>query len=268
MYKKIILICGMPRSGTSWLGQIFDSSPDVAFRMEPLFSYQFKNTINEQSSKEKITEFFSNVYLTNDDFIHQRENRIKGSYCSFKKKLTPDFLVVKTTRHHNLLEKYLNSIDCIEIISIIRHPCAVINSWINTDREFKSKGCAIEKDWKNGKCRKNGYGEFWGFDDWLSVTQQHVALSEKFPNFIVVEYSNLIQDPEDRINKLFKQLSIPYTKQTVDFLKDCHSNHHNDPYSVFKNKGVENSWKTTLSSEIVEKIVRKTKNFGIEQFIK
>src|SRR4051812_19968507 len=31
----ITLILGAPRSGTSWLGKIFDSHPDVVYRHEP-----------------------------------------------------------------------------------------------------------------------------------------------------------------------------------------------------------------------------------------
>lgn len=268
MYKKTILICGMPRSGTSWFGQIFDSSPDVAFRMEPLFSYRFKNVINKNSTKDDIISFFNNVYLTNDDFIHQKENRIKGSYCSFNKKESPDYLVVKTTRHHNLLERYLELIDNIEVISIVRHPCAVISSWINTDREFSSKGCTVENDWRNGECRKDGVGEFWGFNDWLSVTKQHVELSKKYHNFTLLNYENLVNNPEAVVKELFMSIGIPYSQQTFNFLKNCHSSHNNDPYSVFKNKEVETAWKKKLDPKIAEEIINDTIDFGLTQFIK
>ena len=37
-----IFVFGMPRSGTSWLGKIFDSHPDVVFRHEP--DIDFRNT--------------------------------------------------------------------------------------------------------------------------------------------------------------------------------------------------------------------------------
>lgn len=267
MYKKIVLVCGMPRSGTSWLGQIFDSSADVAFRMEPLFAYKFKNIIDENSPKEDIINFFDNVYLTDDEFILQKETRKRGSYSFFNKKINPNVLVIKTTRHHNLIERYIELVDCIEIVSIVRHPCAVINSWINTDREFKSKGCIVERDWKDGGCRKDGVGEFWGFDDWLSVTKQHVELGNKYQNFTIVEYAKLIKEPEVIVKNLFDRISIPYTQQTIDFLKSCHSNHQNDPYSVFKNKKVENIWKKSLNSRMVEEIIQDTKKFGLGQFV-
>src|SRR5690348_15459254 len=33
--EKLVLLLGMPRSGTSWLGKIFDSHPAVIYRHEP-----------------------------------------------------------------------------------------------------------------------------------------------------------------------------------------------------------------------------------------
>lgn len=267
MYERVIVICGMPRSGTSWVGQIFDSVPDVAFRMEPLFSYRFKNVVNGDSSCVEIAKFLTDVFLANDDFINQKENRDKGAYSSFVKNKNQSILVVKTTRHHHLLRKYLDCVKNIEIVSVIRNPCAVINSWINTEREFLKKGCVIDEDWRSGECRKNVEGEFWGFDDWLSVTKQHVELSEKRINFNFLKYSDLVRDPQETIKNLFKKLSIPYGLQTEEFLVSCHSLHDDDPYSVFKSRDVENQWKTKLDSSISNEIIDRTVAAGLEQFI-
>jgi hypothetical protein len=267
MYEKVIIICGMPRSGTSWVGQIFDSSPDVAFRMEPLFAYGFKNVINLNSSKDEIEDFLYKVYQTDDDFIHQKENRKKGLYPTFNKNQKLRFLVLKTTRHHHLLENYLKKLDHIEIISIVRHPCATISSWMNTDREFKLKGCVAESDWKTGECRKDGVGEYWGFNDWLAVTQRHVDLSEKYENFRILKYADLVKHAESVVSHLFDDLSIAYTDQTVDFLNRCHESDNDDPYSVFKGNAVENKWKTYLNGEISNEIIDKTKAANLERFL-
>ena len=35
MKHSLILLCGMPRSGTTWIGKIFDSHPDTLYRHEP-----------------------------------------------------------------------------------------------------------------------------------------------------------------------------------------------------------------------------------------
>lgn len=51
---KPIAIFGVPRSGTSWLGQLFNSSERVAYRYQPLFSYAFKGRLNENSTLDEI----------------------------------------------------------------------------------------------------------------------------------------------------------------------------------------------------------------------
>ena len=43
---KRIGLHGVPRSGTSWLGNIFNSSPDLTYKHQPLYSYAFKNYLN------------------------------------------------------------------------------------------------------------------------------------------------------------------------------------------------------------------------------
>lgn len=35
MKHSVILLCGIPRSGTTWIGKIFDSHPDTLYRHEP-----------------------------------------------------------------------------------------------------------------------------------------------------------------------------------------------------------------------------------------
>ena len=47
MTLKKIAIFSVPRSGSSWLGQIFNSHEDVSFRMQPLFSYSHKSALNK-----------------------------------------------------------------------------------------------------------------------------------------------------------------------------------------------------------------------------
>ena len=56
-----LAIFGVPRSGTSWLSQIFNSHPDVAMRFQPLFSYSHKGRVSEDSSSEEISEFFDEL---------------------------------------------------------------------------------------------------------------------------------------------------------------------------------------------------------------
>jgi hypothetical protein len=82
-------ISGMPRSGTTWLSQILASSPDVRLKFCPLFSYEFKNALDEKSTSEDWKQLFLNVYETKSEFLDQDYLRKKGFVPTFadKKKI-------------------------------------------------------------------------------------------------------------------------------------------------------------------------------------
>ena len=67
--EHIVWISGMPRSGTTWLSQIFASSPDVRLKFCPLFSYEFKNALTEQSTAEDWRELFAAVYTKKSEYL-------------------------------------------------------------------------------------------------------------------------------------------------------------------------------------------------------
>ena len=263
---KTIIITGMPRSGTSWLGQIINSDPKVLFRTEPLFSYRFKNLINPRSSCNEVNSFLANLIHLDDNFILQKENEATGYYPMFNKEKT-NILSFKTTRHFELLEKYLKCVPNINIVAVIRHPCGAINSWIKTYNEFQKKGCEIEADWKTGGMRKNQIGEYWGFDDWITSTKFFFILANAHKNFHIVKYSNLVKKPEVATAKLFYSLGLHPTSQTMNFLNESHGRHDANPYSVFKNKSVLESWRNELSSNISNTILAEASKAGLSEFL-
>ena len=56
-----IAIHSVPRSGSTWLGQIFNSSSLVIYKYQPLFSYAFKGRLSPQSTNNKIVQFFDEI---------------------------------------------------------------------------------------------------------------------------------------------------------------------------------------------------------------
>jgi hypothetical protein len=263
---KTIIITGMPRSGTSWLGQIINSVPGVLFRTEPLFSYRFKDQLDVDSSCAKINDFIGSLVDLDDDFILQKQNHAAGFYPEFRKDSTVA-LAFKTTRHHELIESYLSCVDDIHVIAIVRHPCGSINSWFKSYREFAKKNCNQADDWRTGKCRKTSAGEYWGFDDWLAVTKKFLRLANAHQNFHLVRYSDLVLDAVQCVATLFESIGIEMTQQTLEFLSDCHARHDQDPYSVFKTKAVVDVWKTELNARIAETIINETNASGLNYFL-
>lgn len=80
---SILGIHGVPRSGTSWLAQIFNASSVVALRFQPLFSYSFKDRIDLNSSTEQINLFFQQIWASDHPFINMKDPKIHKGYPEF-----------------------------------------------------------------------------------------------------------------------------------------------------------------------------------------
>jgi len=268
MFEEIIVVMGMPRSGTSWLSQIFDSCPQVRFRLSPLFSYEFKNYVNETSSKELWEHVLRGAYKSDNDFMNQSERRKFGQYPSFKKKdAKPRHLVIKDTRFHNLTERMLDLFDNLKMVAIVRHPCGAIHSWLATPSEFP-QGADPMKEWRTGSCRKMGYGEFWGFNDWKQVTRLHLRLERHMSSrFIIQRYEDLVKNPVKETQKLFRFFGLHYTEQTESFIEASQAVHVDGEYAVFKNPSVKDRWRSELHHEIQKTIIEEIKGGDLERFL-
>ena len=266
--KKVIAIFGMPRSGTSFIGQILDSSPDVSFRMEPIFSYKLKNIVDENSAKEEYINFFDKAFDSNEDvFMNQFEQRKKGIYPIFAKK-DPDMLVFKMTRFHQIIPTLLKHFDSsfLKIVVVVRNPCGAINSWLSHPNEFPQH-CDKFKEWKTGNCRKTAKEEFWGFNDWKEVTLMHMEMEKKYKNLKIFRYEDAVKDIDSFTKKLFEFTDLKKTKQTDEFIGKCQNRNDADPYSVFKNKSVAIKWKKDLDKAILEEIYKDLKGTKLETFL-
>jgi hypothetical protein len=268
MEFDIIWINGMPRSGTSWLSQIFDSSPDVNFKLSPLFSYAFKNAVGITSTPDEWIDFFKAVYISDDSFLNQTERRTKGEYPVFEyKKSKPPKLVIKDTRYHNLTNRLLDIFHNIKFVHIIRNPCGAINSWLRAPREFPPES-DIFSNWKTGLVRKTGPEEFWGYKDWKKLTKMYTDLEERFPEKVVtLRYEDLVNDAIRTTERLFKFCDLRMEKQTLDFVKHSQANDVKCEYAVFKPKSVKDKWKYELEKVIIDEISNDLKSTELEFYL-
>lgn len=266
-YNTIVALIGMPRSGTSWLGQLFDSSPEVCYRLEPIFSYAFKNVVGEHSTKQEYEQFFDDIYRSQDEFLLQVDKRQAGTYPVFYKRDNLPFLAFKTTRFHQLMETILGHFDNLKMVSIVRHPCGAICSWLNTPREIPASADP-RMEWRSGACRKTAKEEFWGFEDWKIVTRLHLRLQVEFPDkFTIIRYEDLVSDTNQVLCKVFDFVGLAMHEQTRRFIKSCHARHDNDSYSVFKSKQVVDTWRTLLPVDIQQSIISEISGTDLAIFL-
>ena len=252
--KQIVSIHGVPRSGTSWLGQIVNSHPNV---------------ITLQSNRNTIGAFLEELYkVKDDDFILNKEEIDQKIYPVFKKVPSPNFLVMKMVRYHHLIEKFIKDIDQIKIIGIVRNPCAVINSWIQAPKEFNKEWNPLE-EWRHASQKNKGrIEEFYGFEKWKAVANMFLDFKDKFPQqFYLIQYEALVNNLQRETNKLFKFIGIDMQSQVIEFIKYSQKYHNDHPNSVFKKPNVKDRWKLELCPFIKKKIVKEVCTTRLERFL-
>ena len=268
MLEKVVVVAGMPRSGTSWLGQIIDSCPDVRFKLCPLFSYAFKNAVNENSTSQEYADLFEAVYLRADAFMDQTERRQAGKYPIFElKNAEPAVLAIKMTRYHHLLSVMLERSPKLKMVLIVRHPCGAINSWLKTRGEFPANADPM-KEWRTGSCRKTAVGEYWGFNDWIHVTKLHLRLHEQNPERVrIQQYEQLVTNPVEQTKEIFAHLGLEFTNQTLNFLSSSQRRHDSDSYAVYKDSSVKDAWHSELDEQIRREILDEIEGSELERFL-
>jgi DNA-directed RNA polymerase subunit F len=267
---KHIAIHSVPRSGSTWLGSIFDSSPNVAYRYQPLFSYSHKSVLNHHSSKKDIERFFQDILNTEDEFVLQKEAIQKKNVPSFsKKKIT--HIVYKEVRYHHILKNLLEKDNEIRVIGLIRNPYAVINSWLQAPKEFKKElGWKISEEWRFApKKNLDKVEEFNGFEKWKEVTSLFEELNKQHPdNFIIVKYVELLNNTGDTIRSIFESCNLDIKPQTIDFLNKSKTiDKSNNAYSVYRKKNNDDMWKSELNQEIINEITKEIVNTPYEKYV-
>lgn len=268
---QVLSIHGAPRSGTSWLGQVFDSHPDVAYRHQPLFAYRFKDRLNLQSTREEVVQFLDELYrVRDDDFILDVGRRQKAPefWQGARKADPPPWMVMKMVRYHHLLPLFLESVPNMKIIGLVRHPCAVINSWLQAPKEFRAGWDELE-EWRFAPKKNEGrIEEYNGFEKWKEVARLFLRLEREYPDrFIVTRYECLMADPESEIGRLFAFAGLPQHPQALEFIRMSRSRHDSDPYSVFKDPATRDRWPTELNPVIAAAILEETRDTELERFI-
>ena len=260
-----ILIHGVPRSGTSWLGQIFNAHEDVAYRYQPLFSHAFKDRLGPDSSTEAVAEFFDDLMTTDDPFVLGRDPDIHGSYPNFHEAAEPTHLVVKHVRYHHLLSDWLERHDGLKLVALVRHPCAVMLSWFNAPREFNPDWDPLV-EWRSAQAKNLGRPEeFNGFDRWKEAARLFLRLSQERPEKCrLLRYRDLVADPLGETESVFDWVGLQPTTQSTAFIRESTSRHVEDAYAVHKIKNDDQRWRKDLHPAIADAILSDIKDTELE----
>ncbi|AMO35708.1 sulfotransferase [Thauera humireducens] len=266
--QKIVWIAGMPRSGTNWIGQIFASHPSVRYKLCPLFSYEFKNALNEHSTADEWSALLQDTYDTRSEYLDQDYLRRDALVPHFPERdATPSILAIKSTRYHHLLPHLLDLVPNAHVIGIVRDPRAAIHSWLSNPLEFPA-GADPSTEWRSGRCRKTAPGEYWGFEDWKAVALLYLNLAQRYPNrFHLAHYEKWVCTPIACTTSVLDTLGLTLHSQTETFLRESQVEHKDHPRAVFKHPSVTSRWTASLDPAISTAIVAELEGTPLASFL-
>lgn len=263
-----LAIHSVPRSGSSWLGEIVNSSEYVNYSYQPLFSYRFKSFLSENSSNSEINDFFDLLKMNNDSFIRQEDDRKLGVKPIFYKS-EPLCIAYKEVRYHNILENLLLRDEDLKLIALIRNPLSVIASWYSAPREFrKDLGWQLEDEiYFANKKNDNRKEEYFGLNKWIESTLLFERLHDKYKDrVLIVNYNDLILDVTNETYRIYDFLNLPVSEQVERFIETKLVNQ--GTYSVFNTKSADNGWEVVLPIKIQDMIIKSVEEASLKKYLK
>lgn len=254
--KRIIGIFGVPRSGTSWLGQIFNSSPETRFAYQPMFTEKFRDQIHARSTEKEMRDYLRRIYDAQEDFLTQKDEMDKGQLLSFKKESQyPEIFVFKEVMYLYMIPRFLRNLPEMKIVMLLRNPYAVLRSWYNAPKEFYPEW-DIKKEWLFAQSKNWFLPErYYGYHRWKESIILANELLEEFPDRVyVIRYEDLDENPFDYAQEVFQFSEIKWQDQTKEFIGQSRRKTEESPYSVYRNPKERNYNFLNLPDEVIRKV--------------
>lgn len=265
--NQIFFLAGVARSGTSWVGQILASHPRVCFRFQPLFSYEFKGRVNEDSSAEDFRRFFRDLGASGEAFLRQEDKVASGEYPERQERGDETTLAFKENRYQSLVAPMLRRVPELRLIGLVRHPCAVLNSWSKNTKEFPP-GADFRKEWRLGMCKNSGPEDYFGYYRWKEVSHLYLDLAAQFPDrVLVLRYEDLVEDPTAGSKAMLGFCGLDYAPEVSAFVEESTSAHNKSYYAVYKDASVAVQWREEMPDDIVKEIYADLRGTRLEQFL-
>lgn len=244
MDKNIIFLCSLPRAGNTLLGSLINQSSKITVTPNsvlPDVLYNLSFLINNIKNSEIFLNFPDSISLNNI------ENNLFNSYY---KNWKADYIIERgpwgTPGNLNLIKKiYKND---LKFIILTRPVLEVIASFIKLFEENNQKCNVKDLMSPQGVIGKN----LWSINNIIHTKQ----------NYLTIEYSDLIADPEKEISNIFNYLKLKKEKIKFKNFKQFKINGVEYDDSKIKNlhklntkeiKNKEENYKKYLTKEIINK---------------
>lgn len=264
--NKNIIITGSPRSGTTWLAEIFQKEPGSYMLFEPLslrnekfkvIGFDWRQHIPEQKkwpeAKNIFSELFEGKYITPWMISHSDPYKLKD--CNF--------FILKFVRANLLLPWIINNFERERLpVYIYRNPHDVVKSQMQNFWNVTNSNFVLPKS----RFAENYYNQFENIIQSVSTPTQQLTARWCLDNYyllthpdnnlkwITVNYDQLIKEPENELRKIYSRWNKSFDPEIIKAIQQKSKS------TYTKNNSGSKDFNKTECSQLV-------KDFKLEDFI-
>lgn len=290
---RLIIVSGLPRSGTSWVAKALTFTPGFTYYREP----------DNCDYVQGAYRYFSELYLPHgcDDPNYRQHmmaafngqivtpftmsaspgpllRRLPRPWTQYLGNLFPFLYLPKSGR----LVKLVNSNLALEWISenfpharqvcVLRHPCGVFASWQRFNWQPQSRKLLdndlLVQDYLSpyvstivqAKTFWERAGALWGA---IALVLEHQLSTH--PKWLLVQHEWLCQNPISNFQFVYSALDLSWSDRIEAYLESLNQSLGNpNPYSLTRNASQEiDKWKYQLAPDEISECQRVVENFNL-----
>ncbi|MBN2304762.1 MAG: sulfotransferase [Anaerolineae bacterium] len=263
-----IFIAGTARSGTTWLTNIINYRNEYRYIFEPFYP-----------ARVPAAQFLAGRQYVrpdedNPDLLALSEHILSGQIrntwtARYNKRIVSQKRIVKAIRANMFLKWLRGHYPTLPIVLLLRHPCAVANSWVVKGypqqlSEFLAQPALMEDFLEPHRDVLSGATD--PFEQALLVwcVETLVPLIQLDPGDIhLMFYEQLVREPEQEIKRLFEYLKLPYDPAIMDQVEVPSQTSHSESAVVTGSNRLA-GWREHVSQEHHSCALELLKRFGLD----
>lgn len=283
--KDTIVVSGSPRSGTTWVANIVSNLPGYSVLFEPLHPNWFLG-VDGAGFKPRTYKSPHENWLEGENYLRQvlggkvkttsyrleAASSVMAGFFSSK-------IVAKFIRANRLLPWMSTTFTLRDMILIIRHPCAVVASQLqsgiygyvrNKYDELPKRKDVLEEaqeiqyldqstlDYlEKIRTPEEILAATWCLDNLVPL-----SFPKPYP-WILVSYEKLVREGVAQVQRIFNLLNTETPPKSIEKLRRL-SHTAYDKGDYFSGENHISKWKSYLSSEQTDNILKVVTQFGFD----
>lgn len=279
--RKPVLIVGLPRSGTTWIGSTLSTARGIKYFYEPFNFSQLPDVeryahlyLRSCDLAREFETYLNHVLAGKNerDFVNQKLSPVYKQY-----RWLPGRVLVKDVHCFFALD-WIQTHTSMRIAVVVRHPCGVAESIFRLYGEkvgdrllsrLMNQPQLIQDyliDFQDLFERAQGFwqkfGLFWGATYYLLQQQQ-----KQHPNWLFIQHEELCRNPKTEYRKVFERLHLEWTAKTDIFLNQSTSQDSGQPYVPERITRQEpNKWKYKLEPQQIQHVMEFVRPFNLQYY--